>query len=167
MITVTLANKSFSYGMSLADIHRRKEYGDNPTAKLLPDEEKILRELGIDEEMETRVRAYIPDFFEALPNCQTDMNIQLNKQCEVPYYILWSSLFASRHKTAQRVNENEETTQSIPDGKMAMNSAIIDSLQGKPSTIDSLFTLVFQNVQPSPANEPTPIDTLFTLMIQS
>lgn len=160
IVSVMLANKSFTYGMSLSDIDRRMKYS-NDSAKLLPEELAILRELGIDEEMESRLKAYIPDFFEALPECQSDMSVQLNKKCEVPYYVLWSAMFADRQDTAKRVKDNKKDIGTTSDIDLAMTGATVDSFKGTPSIVDSIFTLIKTS---APANINKDVDAVFTLI---
>lgn len=167
-MTIRLANQAFTYGIRLNDIQRRLEYARNPSANLLPEEEAVLRALGVDEEMESRLRPYIPDFFEALPDCQSDTSLHLHKQCEVPYYVLWSTLFAERLDTTKRKYERDASTKPMTDLNMAMTDATVDSFQKRPSKIDSVFTLIVNNANYlSRTKENAYVNDIFTLMIQT
>lgn len=144
--TFSLGNETFSIGTELADSVRREQYFKNPNGKhqLTKEEERVLTSLGIDKSMEQTLRPYLRDFFDQLPSCTSDLKLRLNKSCEIPYYVIWSTEFAKHAQTVDRVdNYPQKKTQT--QLKMAKTEAIISAIKppsDKGDDYDKLFTLI-------------------------
>lgn len=142
--TFSLANESFLLGTSFKDQMRRKRHYAGTQDQLTEQETKILRSLGIDEQMENTMKPYMATFFEKLPQCNTDASLRLSRECEVPYYVVWSTLFANRTNTAERFQENKKLPQRS-QLNMAIDGAIIGDMkpiQTKRNKYTDLFTLI-------------------------
>lgn len=143
--TFTLANESFSLGTSVIDNERRKRhYMGSQSDGLTEQEQKILTSLGIDGKMEKTLKPYMAKFFEKLPVCNTDASLRLSKDCEVPYYVVWSTLFANRAETSDRFNKNRKLP-SRSQLNVAHDGAIIQELKQRPGTTnkyEQIFTLI-------------------------
>lgn len=145
---VTLANKSYTVGTTAVDSERRRLYFQNPSAypKLLNVEERrLLKEMGIDCATENTLKPFLAEFFDVLPKCQSDSAIVLSKECEVPYYILWATKFAERENTLERIRENEKTTRTRMDLRMAMDESMIRNMKEKvvvQTPIEQVFSLI-------------------------
>ena len=168
---INLANHSFTLETAELDNLRRRQYFrsyPNPTVKLMPEEDRILAALGIDDETKLSLRTYLAKFFEELPHCQSDASLILNQQCEVPYYIMWSTQLAAQHKLGERIKENKKTTRAMSDYQVAIDDSIIASMnptQGQLSIYDQMFQLI--NIRAStPADGPTgDYDRVFQLIL--
>jgi len=144
--TFSLANETFTIGLEAIDVARRREYFRNGSTSLSVEEKRILETLGIDSALEQTMSPYLADFFDALPKCHTDTQIMLNKSCEVPYYVLWTTQFANRHMTESRIaKQKKDGIQSRNLLTMANDGEIIKGLLGNPvkaDSITSIFTLI-------------------------
>jgi len=166
--TVKLANKTFTIGTTLADKARRSDYVRDLSLTLSKEEQAVLKAVGVGEDMEARLRPYMPDFFDALPDCQTDTSLYLHKKCEVPYYVLWSSMFADRLSTEKRIASGK--TKPMSDLDAAMTESMVKGLASTPSKVDEIFTLLLKhpavdNVTSNARNTSgsDPITSIFTL----
>lgn len=143
-VSFLLANEAFTLGTSIGDSERRRRYYRDGSQQLTMEEKRILKSLGIDEEMESTLAPYMPSFFDLLPKCNTDTNVLLSKDCEIPYYVIWSTLFANRASTETRIkiNKNQKTPRTLFD--VAQNSAFISELRTteKQNNFHAVFTLI-------------------------
>ena len=140
--TIRLGEKFFNVDRSIDAYSRRSAYFLNKQGYLTKDEQDILIALGIDKTMEKRLNAYLPRFFDVLPDCQTDTSVYLNKQCEIPYYVLWSTKFADGQQVIERVKENKKLHVPRSDYDSVVDSSVVQAMSGKVSAIDQLFTLI-------------------------
>ena len=181
---VTLANQSYTVGTTAVDSERRRLYFQNPEAHpelLNAEERRLLTEMGIDETMENTLKPFLAEFFDVLPKCQSDTSIVLSKDCEVPYYVLWSTKFAEHEHTLERIKENKKTSKTRMDLRMAMDDSMIRNLKEKvvdQTPAAQVFTLIditklkplVSNPVSTDANPPEPktkksvIERLFTLI---
>jgi len=85
---VTIGGRPFTIGVGDPAIQRRQEYfaNTNAAARLLPGEQALLDYYQIDVDI---VRSLLPEFFRALPNCQSDTKVFLKRGCEPVYQVLW------------------------------------------------------------------------------
>jgi hypothetical protein len=106
-LQVILANQIYSLGTGESDSLRRKAFFERGEQMLTEDEEAILKALGmqVGDAMVESLRPYLAKFFDALPGCQTDVDLYLKKDCEVPYFVLWSILFGDYAQTEKRLSE--------------------------------------------------------------
>jgi hypothetical protein len=160
--TITLANQHFTIGQSSDDKLRRDQYFRNPEQpeyQLTDDERKVLLAVGIDGILESTLRPYLAKFFDVLPSCQTDAAMMLAKNCEVPYYVIWSARFGARQGAKGRFEENKRNHKSRTNIQMAENGAYIDDLKPLPvipDTIRDIFTLItVAQGAPAPNNGST------------
>jgi len=140
---VRLENKSFVLGSEPKDVARRRLFFRGEKGIVLTqDEMNILKSIGVDAELQKILRPYLAQFFEALPDCQSDVSIGLSSDCEVPYYVLWAVDFANRFRTKQKVDEQPLGDHTEP--ARAEDISIVKQLNDrspKPTTIERLFTL--------------------------
>jgi len=145
---VTLANQSYTIGTTPVDSERRRLYFKDPNSypKLLnAEEQRVLNELGIDDRMKKLLAEYLADFFDALPNCQSDAAVALDASCEVPYYVLWATKFAERQQAVELLKEQDKTKRTRMNIVMAMDDAMIRNMKEKTvikTPIDDVFTLI-------------------------
>ena len=151
MVLITLANKPFELKIAPPDSARRRKYfidlvnETTPTVSLTKGEQGILEALGIDLAVQRRLAPHFADFFDALPSCQSGAELYLSKRCEIPYFVLWSTLFEAQTELERRVKENKATNPSRPGVIMAQDHEVISGF--KPRTpektdIDYIFTLI-------------------------
>ena len=141
-VTIQLGEKAFNLDRSIDAYSRRSAYFLNKTGSLSKDEQDILISLGIDKSMEKRMSAYLPQFFDVLPDCQTDTSVYLNKQCEVPYYVIWSTKFAEGQRIQERIDNNKSSFVPRSDYDVAVDTSVVKQMNSKLSEIDQLFTLI-------------------------
>ncbi|NBQ47841.1 MAG: hypothetical protein EBU33_05225 [Sphingobacteriia bacterium] len=157
---VTLANQSYTIGITPVDSERRRLYFKDPNAypKLLnAEEQRVLNELGIDDKMKKLLAEYLADFFDALPKCQSDAAVTLDAACEIPYYVLWATKFAEREQAVERLEEQDKTKRTRMDIIMAMDDAMIRNLKEKTiikTPIEDVFTLIDITTLESLASSP-------------
>jgi hypothetical protein len=125
-----------------------------------------LNAVGINKEIEQRLKAYLPSFFDALPDCQTDTSLYLSKTCEIPYFVVWSTKFAERQQTQERIKENKELVKPLTDYDTVIHEAVIEDMKAKYSDIDALFTIIRLKTAPTKVDDSA-IEKLFTLMFAS
>lgn len=161
--TITLGNQTFNLGTAMADEMRRTAYfmGDT-SAKLTDDEIRILQSLGIDDEMQNRLKSELPAFFAQLPECQTDTELILSTKCEIPYYVVWTTLFKNKIATDERITAHAAAHPPVSDLETAMHGKMIQGLSAyNPDVYDELFTPI-NSVSPVDSNEQ--IKRMFTLI---
>jgi len=170
-VTVFLANKGFTLPITELDERRREAYFKNPADtknKLLPEEDKILKALGINLENAQCLMPHLANFFKHLPKCQSDSSLVLAKECETVQFVLWETLFAARSRSQDMYDENWKTKKPLADISAAINKQIINDLKPKPESlndVDRLFKLIMK--ASVPGKEVTPVDKLFTLIVPS
>jgi hypothetical protein len=149
MTAVQIANQRFSIGFGEADNMRRISYfrGDID-ASLTPDEIALLTALGIDDTMKMSLRPQLAEFFQSLKECRNDTSLTLSSKCEMPYYIIWSVLFANRRETQRRILEDAAEHREIGALGDATLSALVRELTpSQDKEYDDVFTLI-------PAGQP-------------
>ena len=161
---IQLGKQSFSIGTTLKDKVRRESYfkglGDDALTK---EEEGILTVLGIDTDIEDKLRSYLAEFFDELPNCQTDTSLLLNKKCEVPHYVIWSTLFDKYTRGDKALKDNRKRFKPRMDILDAMDSVVVEDMKEKKdpdADIKLLFTLMYNDGSeqglPSESDNHTP-----------
>jgi hypothetical protein len=149
MTAVQIANKRFSIGFGEADNMRRIAFfrGDVDVA-LTPDEIALLTALGIDDTMKMSLRPQLAEFFQSLKECRNDTSLTLSSKCEMPYFIIWSVLFANRRETQRRILEDAAAHREIGALGDATLSALVRELApSQDKEYDDVFTLI-------PAGQP-------------
>lgn len=173
---VTLAQQIFQLDISDSDSTRRKAFFERGEQSLTEEERGILKALGmqVGDAMMESLRPYLAKFFDALPGCQTDIDIYLKKDCEIPYFVLWSILFGDYTQTEKRLSEARAAAQAI-DLNLAQSSHAIRRLglppvaPSRPATptapagpltdeplIRAIFTLQSTSSAPAPAAQVVP-----------
>ena len=166
-VTVYLANKGFTLPVGRLDDARRKAHFANPADpknKLLPEEIEILTSLGINETEAKPLYPYLAEFFQMLPECQSDASVILSKECETIHHVLWTILFNARNRSKTAYNLNKATKKPLADLSVAINNSVLKDLQPKREDIndtDRLFTLLLKT-----PDIPVTVtaDRLFTLI---
>jgi hypothetical protein len=149
---IQIGNKMFVISTSIEDNARRRKYfmnPDNSEYSLTKGEQELLTAIGVDNVMEDVLRPYLAKFFETLPRCKSDAAMYLSKQCEVPYYVLWSIKFANRQETTRRIEER--TLRSQSDIRLANDIAVVGDLKERKPVSDytKLFTLINKRIPAS------------------
>jgi len=73
-------------------------------AELTGDEKELLETIGITDTTREAVKPYLPDFFNALPSCQSTTTLMTSRKCEVAYYIMWSVLLKARQDVQRKID---------------------------------------------------------------
>ena len=165
---VQLGRHSFPLTNTLEDKVRRDLYFKHGTGTLLPHEQAILTSIGIDTKLESTLKPYLSEFFEKLPLCQTDTSLVLNKECEVPHYVVWSALFDSHKRAKDTLLQNRKTFTPQMDITDAMDVALISNMKAKvdpDADIKTLFTLILERKQMAPVTDA--YHSLFTLLLRN
>ena len=140
---VQLGNQSFVIGFDMVDDARRKNYFRDGSGQLTESEKNLLISLGFDAELEKALAPDMAKFFMDLQKCPTDASIHLRKECELPYYILWSALFHDQKETRRRLDDNLKKEKGLSDIDSAMIGALVQGL--RPTEADvilQLFSLI-------------------------
>lgn len=180
---VQLGNKTFAIGFSDADNERRRQYFLDHSTQLTDQEQALLDALGIDVVMENILRLDLPIFFQKLAQCNSDASLVLKKECEIPYYVIWTTLLKNGQETSRRLKENQKITTGVSDISDAVTSQLISDLRpARKNVIEQLFTLMIVSSVPEELeadltieenatvsrnvlNTGVAIDKLFTLII--
>jgi hypothetical protein len=147
---VKISNKAYSISQAISDRVRRRKYftsytSDNESKNTLTDEElKLLKDLGLDSKMINTLKLYLPTFFDNLYMCSSDASMVLHKNCNIPYFVLWSIMIANKQATDERLRENR-FKESIHLLNVAKHTATIQQLQTKLDEYDDLFQLIVIN----------------------
>jgi len=162
---VHLANRSFSFPTSQADSARRRAFFLTRDGELKQNEKNLLEALGIDGEVQENVRQYLPEFFEKIPECSTDVNLQLRKDCEVPHFVLWTAMFHKFNTEKERLEALSQSSKPLTQLDHAMKDSLIRQLKDyKMDPVEQLFTLVLIDLNPPVPTDP--VSRLFTLVLQ-
>jgi hypothetical protein len=145
--TFQLGNQTFTISVDIKDSLRREQYFKNPSsgATLTDEERRVLSSLGIDDEMETKLKDYLTVFFDEIPYCSDDARIRLSAACEVPYHVVWLTEFTNQEETKKRIQQQtDEGIVTRPLLNMAEDGEIIKGFQpvlDLKDEYDNLFTL--------------------------
>ena len=165
---VQLANQRFAIGFQEADNLRRIAHFRDGSAPLTGDELALLAALGIDAPMVWSLRPQLAEFFQSLEHCRNDTSLTLSSACELPYFIIWSVLFANRRETQRRILEDAATHREVGTLGDASLSALVRELTPAPSQVyDTIFTLIPAGRSLPNSRSTTTIsdyDSVFTLM---
>lgn len=177
--TVQLGNQAFHYNNTNADHDRRVQYFKHQSGAVLdPSEQEILTALGIDKATEDSLAPYLAEFFRLLPQCSSPASLLLNKRCELPYYVLWSVMFANNQVTQQRLAKQgpvpsdinivrassiiQELTPFVPPSFVTPGSAT-ERLSAGDRAIQEIFTLILPSA-PELITQEDDIRRVFTLI---
>ncbi len=150
---VQISNQTFTIGFTTQDDTRREAYFRDGSTQLTDQEKAVLAALGIDAILEKSLKPHLAEFFRKLATCSSDTNLILQKECEVPYFVVWSALFANRKETQRRFNENKRKFASMMDITDAMTAALLKNLRPVPlDAVKEIFTLI--PLQSTPAVDP-------------
>jgi hypothetical protein len=75
----------------MEDHERRKKYFETGEGSLTPPEMDLLKGIGLtdmDTQLSKLSKQYLPEFFQALPDCQTSAAISLSAKCFMPHHII-------------------------------------------------------------------------------
>ena len=173
---VRIGKDSFPLSNTLKDRVRREGYFRNGSGYLLPEEQAILKTVGIDDRLKGMLRPYLAEFFEKLPQCQTDTSLVLSKECQVPHHVVWSAFFDSHTRSKNVLLHNHKLFTPQMDIDDAMDTALIANMTAKPdpdADVNTLFTLLFEGKEISPRkpdSEKTDgavLNSLFTLLLRN
>jgi hypothetical protein len=168
---VMISNKSYIIKQSLSDRTRRRLYfntfkeNSKSSYTLTSDESRLLSDLGIDSKMLMNLKLYLPTFFDNIQICGSDSSLILRKDCNIPYYVLWSIMFANKHATDKRIQVNKEAYYSTKNIGVALNTSIISQMHRKNirDEYDTLFELLLtRDITLSDSNE-----SLFVLPVSN
>jgi hypothetical protein len=173
-MAVRIGNNTFFVGFTDADNERRESYFLSGDGELTKDEQGILDVLGIDGVMENILRLDLPEFFQKLPECDSDTSLVLKKDCEIPYYVIWTTLLKNRHETKRRLETHQQIKKPMSDLSAAVTDKFISNIAPVvlDETIDRLFTLILPPTAPLPPvresviNDNPTIDSLFRIIPQ-
>ena len=167
---VRLGKNSFPFSNTLKDKVRREHYFKDGSGELMPEEQAILDAIHVDDRLRGMLRPYLAEFFEKLPQCQTDTSLVLSKECQVPHHVVWSAFFDSHARAKDVLLNNRKQFQPRMDIEDAVNTAIIADMKEKidpDADINALFTLIFESPRASERTGDPIINRLFTLLLRS
>ena len=102
---------------------------DNPKAVLLDEEQRLLKDLRIDDDFINRHSYELYEFFKTLPNCQTSASLSLNAGCNTAHYVLFSILFEAERKAREEFEKKKEETELSSFNFRELSSKAIDSIR--------------------------------------
>jgi len=138
------------------DIERRNNFFTGNGGELTSEEEKLLRGIGItdiDAQLGSDYKKIMPDFYNALPNCQTSAAIALSSKCYLPRDIITQIL--NRAATNSLISQSQPGKTPTLDQQSAaigMISQIVNQITG-PSSLESGAAL-----SPKMANQSDMVD---------
>jgi hypothetical protein len=140
---VQLGNQSFMIGFDASDDARRRAYYRDGVGELTEQEQLLLNSLGFDKMLESAMAPHLPKFFMSLSKCSNDTAIHLRRECELPYFVIWSALFNNQEETRRRMEENQRATKEMSDLSDAMTRALIQNIHAaRMDLMTQLFTLM-------------------------
>lgn len=162
---VEIGNQSFLIGFDEDDDIRRKTYfRDGSGIGLTEQESNLLVSLGFDKLLEKSLAPQLPQFFMDLKQCSNDASIHLKKECELPYYVVWSALFHNQKETRRRLDDNMKAEKAMSDLDDAMTRALLNDL--KPKQTDPIIQLFSLILLPERGTQrKNVVNELFTLML--
>jgi hypothetical protein len=181
--TVQLGNQTFHYNNTKADHERRTLYFKHQSgATLDAGEQEILDALGVDKSTEEALAPHLADFFRLLPDCSTPTSLTLSKRCELPYYVLWSIMFANKQTVEKRLETQgprapsqlniaaaasiiDELKPTVPKNFVPPGSAT-QKLVTSTATINKLFTLMLTTPAATSNTTDDSMRRIFTLMLR-
>ena len=87
------------------------KFGTEPcdeSGELVPAEQQLIEDLGIDEDFIVNHAYEMYYFFKELPNCQTTTALTLNHGCSTAHYILFSILMQRQNKTQEEFEKQKQ-----------------------------------------------------------
>ena len=171
-MTVQLGRDTFPLSNALEDKVRRERYFRDGSGELLAEERAILDAIHVDDRLRGMLRPYLAEFFEKLPQCQTNTSLALSKECQVPHHVVWSAFFDSHARAKNVLLHNRKLFTPKTDIEDAVDAAIITDMTANvdpDADIHTLFTLIFESPR-KPEHEQTAdavINSLFTLLLRN
>ena len=167
-MSVQIGKYSFPLSNTLKDKVRRERYFKDRSGELTTEEQAILKTIGIDDRLKGMLRPYLAEFFEKLPQCQTESSLALSKDCQVPHLVVWSAFFDSHARAKNVLLHNRKLFTPQMDIEDAMDTVVIEDMKAKidaDADINSLFTLIFESSRNSVETEDSTVNRLFTLLL--
>ena len=131
---VRLGGKAYDIRYNEEDKKRREK------GKYTAQELQLLHDIGlsdIDTQLSENDKQQLPEFFEALPNCQTSAAIALSAKCYQPHYILDS---IRRHAELEKQEQFEKMKQ--------MPSPTLDMEYRTNAMLEGVAKLIVGSVKP-------------------
>lgn len=162
---VQIGNQSFMIGFDDDDDARRKTYFRGGSGQGLTEQEaNLLISLGFDSMLEKALAPQMPQFFMDLKKCSSDTAIHLKKECELPYFVVWTALLHNQKETRRRLDDNIKAEKEMGDLDDAMTRALLNDLKPKQTDpIVQLFSLILLPERGS--QQENVIDSLFKLIL--
>jgi len=178
---VRLGGKAYDIRYTDEDVKRREKYftTDPHEGFLSKEEARLLAQIGlitiasddppdkinneIDDALSKKDQTRMPDFFKALPNCQTSTAISLSAKCFQPRVIIEHVM---NHAALNDQKQHEEALKKGAPSLdlMARTSALLSGLAGRisaPAVPDSLIGLAMPS---APISKDQIFNDLFTLI---
>ena len=122
------------------DIERRNNFFTGNGGELTSEEQKLLRGIGItdiDAQLGSDYKKIMPDFYNALPNCQTSAAIALSSKCYLPRDIITQILnHAATKSFIEQSKPGKTPTLDQQSATMGMINKIVDQITG-PSALET------------------------------
>ena len=99
---VTVAGATFTISTNSEADTRRRAYFSSGAGSLARDELNLLKHLGIDAK-QSPLKQMLAEFFMTLPDCQSDASLYTKVRCELPYRVLWQSMWLKRTPSDSKV----------------------------------------------------------------
>ena len=148
---IRLGGKLYKIRYTNEDKQRRNDFFISETGSLTPDEEKLLNDIGLtnmNEQLSNNDKKLMPDFFNALPDCQTSAAISLSAKCFMPHHIIKGIIDNANIESEYTYNEllkKKPPTSDEPGKDGIMLNDILGLIQGQtpigaPTTAEEIMS---------------------------
>jgi hypothetical protein len=94
--------------------------------QLQEEEVRLIKYLGMDARIVVQMAPYMAEFFDKLPRCSSDIRMGLNQECEVAYFVIWSTLNELKKQLSMATVEKDEFF--MPDKNVATTESIVHDI---------------------------------------
>ena len=160
---VKLSGRSFYIDYDKAARARRQAvFSSKSSSENLTDSEnELLETVGIVDSTRDSLKSYLPDFFNALPSCQSTTTMLTNKRCEIAYYVMWSVLLKARQDVQRRIEQAR--LEGLPDNEVYQLEARLNAMsnvKGRGSGSDSQTFQAVSKLADNSHREHAELDTI-------
>jgi hypothetical protein len=129
---IRLGGKLYKIRYTDEDKTRRENYFNNGNGSLTPDETTLLNDIGLtkmEEQLSLNDKKLLPEFFNALPDCQTSTAISLSAKCFMPHHII-KGIIDHAAIESERVYKDFLTKKSPTSDQPGKNGIMLNELMG-------------------------------------
>jgi hypothetical protein len=132
---IRLGGELYDIRTTEADNDRRTLFFTKNEGALTTDEARLLKNIGLenlDEELSKAGKEELPDFFKALPECQTSSALSLSAKCYKPRYIITEIM---RYAALKDQTRHEQLIKDVNPSidLMGMTKSLLDGIRSRIS----------------------------------